>query len=112
MKTKRTYIFFLLIPVISILFSGSKNDISAYSKRGEPEYKLSIDWTKTIVKSKTSLTIQICPEPPMLRSHPASKNIYKALRDSKVNYARLQPWFAFPRFGVAELEAPKDGKIN
>jgi hypothetical protein len=46
----------------------------------------------------------------MRRSHPANKNIYKALRDAKVDYARLQPWFAFPRLGVAELEAPKDGK--
>jgi hypothetical protein len=74
------------------------------------DYKADINWDKVETVSKTQLSIQICPEPPMRRGHPASKNIYKALKDAKVNYARLQPWYPFPRLGVAELEAPKNGK--
>ncbi|RYE18531.1 MAG: glycosyl hydrolase family 39 [Sphingobacteriales bacterium] len=76
------------------------------------EYNVAINWDKVESVLKTELSIQICPEPPMRRGHPASKGIYKALRDAKVNYARYQPWYPFPRLGVAELEPPKDGKTS
>lgn len=75
-------------------------------------YAVDIKWDKVEVVSKTELSIQVCPEPPMRRGHPASKNIYAALKGAKVNYARLQPWYPFPRLGVAELEPPKDGKTS
>ena len=82
------------------------------SFRDSIPYKISVDWKSVEAVSKTSLTIQVCPEPPMRRGHPAGKNIYKSLRDMKVNYARLQPWYPYPKLGVAELEPPKDGKTS
>jgi len=75
-------------------------------------YKTNINWDKIEAISKTQVTIQVCPEPPMRRGHPASKNIYKALSDAKVNYARLQPWYPYPKLGVAELVPPADGKTS
>jgi hypothetical protein len=75
-------------------------------------YKTNINWNRVEAVSKTQLTIQVCPEPPMRRGHPASKNIYKALSNAGVNYARLQPWYPYPKLGVAELEPPQNGKTS
>lgn len=67
-------------------------------------------WDKVVCESKTIITIQVCPEPPMYRGKPTHDPIYKALRDFKPDYARLQPWHPYPRLSVAELEPPRGGK--
>jgi hypothetical protein len=102
LKNIQMYCKNALILASFILLNCCKSDKSIYN--------VSISWEKVITKSKTSLSIQVCPEPPMRRGHPASKNIYNALRDIKINYARLQPWYPFPRLSVAELEPPKESK--
>src|ERR1700712_5270557 len=94
------FIFFLLGGFTSVVLGQSK------------QVPVLVNWHKVEAVSKTSLSIQVCPEPPMRRGHPASKNIYKSLKDMKVNYARLQPWYPYPRLGVAELEAPKGGNTS
>lgn len=78
--------------------------------RAQPAQKVTVDWNRTIAHSHTSLSIQVCPEPPMRRGAPIHDVLYKALRDMKIDYARLQPWFPYPKIGVAELEPPRDGK--
>ena len=60
--------------------------------------------------SKTVLTVQVCPEPPMTRGGPIHDQAHAALRDLKMSYARLQPWFPYPKLGIAELEAPRGGE--
>ena len=71
---------------------------------------IAVNWERTIAKSRTSISIQVCPEPPMRRGAPLHGHIWGALRDMKIDYARLQPWYPYPRLGVAELEPPKDGR--
>jgi len=99
-----------LVVALMLGLNGCGNSKDTASEK--VDHELTFNWDNIEYVSKTDLSIQICPEPPMRRGHPASKNIYKALRNSKVNYARLQPWYPFPRLGVAELEPPKDGKTS
>ncbi len=70
---------------------------------------ITVDWDKTIARSHTELTIQVCPEPPLRRGYPIHDQLWKALRDMQSNVARIQFWHPYPRLGVAELEPPHDG---
>lgn len=97
----------MLVLVVISCSNTAKREGKAYEG-----FSVDINWDKVESVSKTELSIQVCPEPPMRRGHPASKNIYAALKGAKVNYARLQPWYPFPRLGVAELEPPKNGKTS
>jgi hypothetical protein len=72
--------------------------------------QVTTEWEKVIRESKTIITIQVCPEPPMYRGKPTHDPIYKALRDFQPEYARLQPWHPYPKLSVAELEPPQGGK--
>jgi hypothetical protein len=82
--------------------------ISAFSQ--DAPAKLPVDWSKTTAVSKTIVSIQDCPEPPLWRGSPLHDQIYAALRDLNADYARLQPWFPYPRVTVAELKPPENGK--
>jgi len=73
---------------------------------------VTVDWTKVIGESKTTLTIQVCPEPPMRRGGPIHEQTHAALRDLKMSYARLQPWFPYPKLAIPELDPPQDGKTS
>jgi hypothetical protein len=57
--------------------------------------------------SKTLLTLEVCPEPLMLRGGPIHAQAYEALRALNMSFMRLQPWFPYPRLGIAELEPPQ-----
>jgi hypothetical protein len=95
----KKYIFLiLLVPVLALA--------------AESDRTITVDWNKVVARSRTSLSIQVCPEPPMRRSSPIHDQIYGALLDMKIDYARLQPWYPYPRLSVAELEPPKDGKTS
>jgi hypothetical protein len=43
----------------------------------------------------------------MLRTSPIHDQIFAALKQLSVDYARLQPWYPYPRLAVAELEPGK-----
>lgn len=73
---------------------------------------LALDWQKTVSVSKTIITVQVCPEPPMRRGHAIHRQTHDALRDLKMDYARLQPWFPYPKLSIAALEPPGNGKTS
>ncbi len=50
--------------------------------------------------------------PLLRRGTPAHDNAFRALRDLQADYVRYVPWLAYPRLGVAELEAPAEGKTS
>jgi hypothetical protein len=77
---------------------------------GETPSRAEVQWDKVVRVSRTSVSIQDCPEPPLRRGRPTHDPIYKALRDLHADYARLQPWFCYPRMVVAELKPPENGK--
>ena len=73
---------------------------------------VTVDWSRTVARSRTELTIQVCPEPPLRRGHPIHDQLWKALREMSSNGARIQFWHPYPRLGVAELEPPRDGATS
>jgi hypothetical protein len=73
---------------------------------------VSVAWDRPSGISKTELTVQVCPEPPMRRGGPIHRQAHEALRDLKMSYARLQPWFPYPKLSIAELEPPHSGKTS
>jgi len=76
----------------------------------ESPIKVEVQWSKALRESKTTISIQDCPEPPLRRGRPTHDPIYKALRDLHADYARLQPWSPYPKMTVAELKPPENGK--
>jgi hypothetical protein len=73
---------------------------------------VTVDWNRTVARSHTELTIQVCPEPPLRRGHPIHDQLWTALREMKSNVARIQFWHPYPRLGVAELELPRAGATS
>ena len=69
-------------------------------------------WSQVIGVSKTALSIQVCPEPPMRPGSPIRDRLLESLRDLRADYARLQPWYPYPKLSVAELEPPANGKTS
>jgi hypothetical protein len=77
---------------------------AANAQADAPEIRT--EWADVIATSHTAISIQDCPEPPLLRDSPIHDPIYAALRGLNADYARLQPWFPYPKLSVAELDPP------
>jgi len=99
----RRMLFSLLVSSLLLLFPN-------FAASDNPNPEVRSKWNKFVGVSKTIVTIQDCPEPPLYRGKPTHDPLYKSLHDLEADYARLQPWYAYPRLSVAELEPPKDGK--
>jgi hypothetical protein len=74
--------------------------------------KLSVNWNKTVRVSKTTATLQVVVNPPLRRGTPVHDNAFSALHELQADFARYVPWLPYPRLGVAELDAPADGKTS
>jgi hypothetical protein len=73
---------------------------------------VNLDWRNVIRESRTSASMEVCVEPPMRRGKPIHDQLFQALNQLGANYVRLSPWHPYPRIAVAELEAPRGGKIS
>jgi hypothetical protein len=71
--------------------------------------KFTVHWDKVTSVSKTTPTLQVVVNPPLRRGTPVHDNAFQALHDLSADYVRYVPWLPYPRLGVAELEAPKNG---
>jgi hypothetical protein len=71
---------------------------------------IQVNWDAIIEGSSTELTIQVCPEPPMRRGGAIHRQAHDALRDLKMRYARLQPWYPYPKLSMAALKPPSGGR--
>ncbi|MGA2538699.1 MAG: glycosyl hydrolase family 39 [Terracidiphilus sp.] len=74
--------------------------------------KLTIDWNKTTVISKSTPTLQVVVNPPLRPGQPLGIASYKAVKDLGADYVRYVPWLPYPRLGVAELEPPTPQKTS
>ena len=63
-----------------------------------------VNWKKITATSKTNVSIQVCVEAPLRRGSKIHDPLFAALKNLNVPYARLQPWYPYPRLAVAELE--------
>ncbi|HKV79503.1 MAG TPA: hypothetical protein VJP02_15245 [Candidatus Sulfotelmatobacter sp.] len=82
------------------------------SSAQEQLIKITPHWDKAIHTSQTTATLQVVVNPPLQRGTPVHDNAFKALHDLGADYVRYVPWLPYPKLGVAELEAPKDGKTS
>src|SRR5579864_8718275 len=82
------------------------------SSAQEQPIKVTPHWDKVIHTSQTTPTLQVVVNPPLQRGTPVHDNAFKALHDLGADYARYVPWLPYPKLGVAELEAPKDGNTS
>jgi hypothetical protein len=71
-----------------------------------------VHWDKVIKLSKTTPTLQVVVNPPLRRCTLVHDNAFQALRNLGADYVRYVPWVPYPRFAVAELEPPKNGKAS
>ena len=85
--------------------------VAAVPEKGS-DVTVTVDWNEVTGASKTLLTVQVCPEPPMRRGAALHDQWIVALRNLNMSYARLQPWAPFPKLSIAELDTPRDGHTS
>lgn len=67
---------------------------------------LSIDWSKTVLVSKTTPTLQVVVNPMLHTNSPIHKGAFDGLKALGADYVRFVPWFPYPHMAVAELKPP------
>ena len=77
---------------------------SVATASGVPQ--VTIDWTKTILVSRSTPTLQVVVNPPLRRGSAIHDPVFAALRDLGADNVRYVPWLPYPRLAVAELEPP------
>ena len=73
---------------------------------------LKIDWSKTVVESKSTPTLQVVVNPMLLRGSPMHDGTFSALKLLGADYVRYVPWLPYPKQAVAELERPTKEKTS
>ena len=68
--------------------------------------QVTIDWTKTILVSRSTPTLQVVVNPPLRHGSSIHDPVFAALRDLGAENVRYVPWLPYPRLAVAELEPP------
>src|SRR5438067_3148505 len=103
---KRSNLFrLLLVPSLMLAVAGRTTAQDAH-------VQITVHWDKIVQESRTSPTLQVVVNPPLRRGTAVHDNAFKALHDLGAEYVRYVPWLPYPKLGVAELEAPKDGKTS
>jgi hypothetical protein len=77
---------------------------STAASSGVPQ--VTIDWTKTILVSRSTPTLQVVVNPPLRRGSSIHDTVFAALRDLGADNVRYVPWLPYPRLAVSELEPP------
>jgi hypothetical protein len=76
----------------------------AAAASGVPQ--VTIDWTNTILISRSTPTLQVVVNPPLRRGSAIHDPVFAALRDLGAENVRYVPWLPYPRLTVAELKPP------
>jgi hypothetical protein len=74
--------------------------------------KVDIDWKNTVGVSRTTPTLQVVVNPPLLRGSSIHDNAWDSLHLLQADFVRFVPWLPYPRLGVAELEPPSSGHTS
>lgn len=85
---------------------------AAVTLYGQEGTKLSINWDKTTVVSKSTPTLQVVVNPPLRPGQALGAASYKAVKELGADYVRYVPWLPYPKLGVAELEPPTPQKTS
>eukprot|EP01117_Protostelium_nocturnum_P003541 TRINITY_DN1463_c0_g1_i1.p1 TRINITY_DN1463_c0_g1~~TRINITY_DN1463_c0_g1_i1.p1 ORF type:complete len:511 (+),score=124.59 TRINITY_DN1463_c0_g1_i1:66-1535(+) len=66
----------------------------------------------TSTRMKTTITLQVVVNPLLTRSNPVHDNVWNSLAVTHSDLVRFVPWFPYPRYAVAALEAPNKTKTS
>ena len=75
-------------------------------------FDVKVDWSKTLLVSRTTPTLQVVVNPPLRHGQPLSAASYKALKALGADYVRYVPWLPYPKLAVAELEPPTKDRTS
>lgn len=89
----------LVLPVLFFL------PASLLAHAQQPE-RLTIDWSRTTIVSRTTPTLQVVVNPMVQRGSPIHDGAFAALKDLGADFVRYVPWLPYPRLAVAELDPP------
>ena len=67
---------------------------------------VNVDWNRVVTTSRTTITVQVVPNPPLRRGSAIHDNAWNSLRQLNASDVRLAFWYPYPRLGVAELQPP------
>jgi hypothetical protein len=73
---------------------------------------LKVDWSKTVLTSGTTPSLQVVVNPQLLRGAKMHDGSFAALKMLGADYVRYVPWLPYPRQAVAELEPPTKDKTS
>ncbi len=82
------------------------------SRISEAQVKVSVQWDTAQMISRSTPTLQVVVNPPLRRGSSIHDAAFAALKELGADYVRFVPWLPYPRLGVAELEAPRNGKTS
>lgn len=101
--------WFVGLPIALSLWGTSSPSVLA-QQPATPDLK--VDWSKTIVVSKTTPTLQVVVNPELNRGAKLHDGSFAALKMLGADYVRYVPWLPYPRQAVAELEPPTKEKTS
>jgi len=71
-----------------------------------------IDWTHIVATTRTTITLQVVENPPLLSGSPIHDAAWQNLENLHSDMTRLALWYPYPRMAVAELAPPVDTKTS
>ncbi len=89
-----------------LLAAGFACLVSVAALGGQQAPKLTIQWDKVTVVSKSTPTLQVVVNPPLRPGEALGVASYQAVKDLGADYVRYVPWLPYPKLAVAELEPP------
>jgi len=90
--------------VLAFFLIAASIGIPSLAQDSQP--KLDIDWSKTVIVSKSTPTLQVVTNPMLNRGSPIHDGSFAALKALGADYVRYVPWLPYPKIAVAELEPP------
>lgn len=80
--------------------------IPCIAQAAPPSAKVTIDWDKTILVSRSTPTFQVVVNPMLNRGSSIHDAAFSAIQQLGAEDVRYVPWLPYPRLAVAELEPP------
>ncbi len=90
------------VGILLAFFSG----IACLAQAALPSAKVTVNWNKTILVSRSTPTFQVVVNPMLERGSPIHDGAFRAVQQLGADDVRYVPWLPYPRLAVAELKPP------
>lgn len=97
--------------LFAVVVLGASFGVRASAQEAKLQ-KVDIDWSKTVIVSKSTATLQVVTNPMLNPGAPMHDGSFSALKALGADYVRYVPWLPYPKIAVAELEPPTKGKTS